>query len=83
LSFSAFHSEPRAVEVRCTQESLDVCLSDGREIVVPLEQFPRLQSARVEDLHDHRLVGGGIGIYWPAINEDIAVAGLVLPKHSD
>ena len=79
MSFSAFPLEPRAVEVRCTQDSLDVCLANGREIVVPLDQFPRLRNARTEDLRDFRLTKDGVGIHWPAIDEDISVAALMKP----
>ena len=69
--------EPRAVEARCTADALVVRLADGREISAPLEWFPRLRDASPEARADWRLIGGGIGIHWPQVDEDISVAGLL------
>jgi hypothetical protein len=56
---------------------IHVCLSDGREISAPLEWFPRLQYATEEQRQQWELMGGGVGIHWEAIDEDISVAGLL------
>lgn len=69
--------EPRAVEARCTADALIVRLADGREISAPLEWFPRLRDASVEARAEWRLIGGGVGIHWPQVDEDISVAGLL------
>ena len=66
-----------AVDVRCTDDSLIVRLSDGREVSVPLEWFPRLRDASSEQRTDWRLIARGIGIHWEAIDEDIAVTTLL------
>lgn len=57
--------------------SLVVLLEDGREISVPLEWFPRLAHASEAELSDFRLIGGGIGIHWESLDEDLSVAGLL------
>lgn len=72
--------EPLAVEVSCTNDSLNVVLADGREISVPLVWFPRLQNATKEERREWRLIGGGIGIHWEAIDEDISVESLLRLK---
>lgn len=69
--------EPRAIEARCTPDALVVRLADGREISAPLEWFPRLRDGSAEARADWRLIGGGIGIHWPQLDEDISVAGLL------
>ena len=69
--------EPRAVEARCTADALIVRLADGREISAPLEWFPRLRDASPEARAEWRLIGGGIGIHWPQVDEDVSVAGLL------
>lgn len=66
-----------AVEVRFDEEMLRVQLSDGREISVPLEWFPRLRGATNEQRTNWRLIGKGIGIHWEDIDEDLSVAGLL------
>ena len=77
MSTSAFNPEPRAVEVHCTEDVLAVRLADGRELSVPLEWFPRLRDASASARAECRLVGGGIGIHWPQLDEDLSVVGLL------
>lgn len=50
--------EPLAVDARCTADALIVRLADGREASVPLEWFPRLRDATVEQRKRWRLIGG-------------------------
>jgi len=71
------HFEPRAVDVSLTDTELRVRLADGRELSVPLEWFPRLRDASPESRRNWRLLGGGIGVHWPEVDEDISVAGLL------
>lgn len=77
MSSSAIKIEPRAVELTCTADALHVRLADGRELTVPLEWFPRLRAASAAQLQQYRLIGGGIGIHWPEVDEDISVEGLL------
>lgn len=69
--------EPLAVDARCTDDALHVRLADGREVAVPLEWFPRLRDATPEQRRQWRLIGGGIGIRWEEIDEDISVESLL------
>ncbi|MFN2455228.1 MAG: DUF2442 domain-containing protein [Pyrinomonadaceae bacterium] len=80
MSTLAVDVEPLAVEVSCTDDSLRVVLADGREISVPLVWFPRLQKATPEERKGWRLIGGGIGIHWEAVDEDISVESLLRLK---
>jgi hypothetical protein len=72
--------EPLAVDVRTTVDTLHVVLADGREISVPLAWFPRLLNAKEEQRRQWRLIGGGIGIHWPLMDEDISVESLLAIK---
>ena len=72
--------EPLAVDVSCTSDSLRVVLADGREISAPLVWFPRLLQATAEQRKEWRLIGGGIGIHWEAVDEDISVESLLRLK---
>lgn len=69
--------EPLAVDASCTDAALRVVLADGREISVPLAWFPRLQKATAEQRKRWRLIGGGIGLHWEDVDEDISVASLL------
>ncbi|MBF0136517.1 MAG: DUF2442 domain-containing protein [Magnetococcales bacterium] len=63
-----------------TAEMLKVVLADGREVAAPLAWFPRLLEATQEQREDWRFIGGGIGIHWEAVDEDISVDSLMMQK---
>ena len=80
MSILAVEVEPLAVNVSCTEDGLNVLLADGREITVPLVWFPRLQHANAQERGNWRMIGGGIGIHWEDIDEDISVESLLRIK---
>lgn len=67
----------RARTIEFVEGGLVVHLEDGRSLTVPLEWFPRLRDATVEQRSDWRLIGSGTGVHWPDVDEDISVAGLL------
>ncbi len=69
---------PRAVDLWFTDARLFVRLEDGREVGVPLDWFPRLRQASLEQRAKWRLIGNGIGIHWEDIDEDILVSRMIL-----
>lgn len=69
--------EALATDVSFTENLLRVTLADGREIAVPLEWFSRLRDADNDERKNWRLIGGGIGIHWDKIDEDISVSTLL------
>lgn len=68
---------PLAVDVRFDAEMMYIQLSDGREMGVPLEWYPRLRDATEQERGNWRLIGKGVGIHWEAIDEDLSVEGLL------
>ena len=78
----AVELEPRAQSARCTDDELIVQLTDGRTLSVPLVWFPRLASATTQDRNEVRVIGDGDGLHWPALDEDISVAGLLAGRAS-
>ena len=77
LKTRAVTYESLVCDVTCTDDTLTVMLVDGREISVPITWFPRLQDATIEQRTQWRLIGGGIGIHWEDIDEDISVESLL------
>lgn len=73
---------PAAEDVKVTEDTLSVNLSDGRTIAVPLEWFPRLLHATAKERNNWRLIGKGQGIHWEDIDEDISVEGLIAGRPS-
>jgi hypothetical protein len=74
-------AETLAVDVECSGDALCVTLSDGRVVSVPLVWFPRLAGASTREQSEWELIGGGIGIHWEAMDEDISVASLLRPEN--
>ena len=54
-----------------------VDLADGRRLGVPLAYFPRLLNASPEARGRYEFSGGGTGIHWDELDEDISVEGLL------
>jgi hypothetical protein len=75
-----YQSEALAVEVSCSDDALTVVLDDGGSVCVPIVWFPRLLNATSKERGDWELIGGGLGIHWEAIDEDISVASLLRPE---
>jgi hypothetical protein len=69
--------DPLAVAVSFTPDALRVVLADGRTISVPLAWYPRLFHATEEQRNNWRVIGGGIGIHWPDVDEDLSTEGLL------
>ena len=76
---SIFEGRPgeRVKDVRFTEDVLIVDLLDGRTISVPLVWYPRLLSATPEQRANWRVAGGGFGIHWPDVDEDLSTEGLL------
>lgn len=67
---------PLTVAVDCTNETLRIVLADGREIAVPTAWFPRLLNATDAQRQNWRVCGGGYGITWEDVDEDISIERL-------
>ncbi|MGL4555402.1 MAG: DUF2442 domain-containing protein [Gemmataceae bacterium] len=66
-----------AVRAEVSDDALTVDLADGRSVTVPVSWYPRLSHATSEERAVWHLVGGGSGIHWPALDEDVSVASLL------
>jgi len=69
--------DARARSVEFIPDAFVVHLQDGRSLTVPIEWFPRLRDATPEQRNRWELLGPGLGIHWPDLDEDISVAGLL------
>jgi len=66
-----------AKTVKFRDEMMEVHLTDGRIISVPVIWFPLLHEATAEQRERYEIGGGGVSLHWPEIDEDISVAGLL------
>lgn len=71
---------PLAVNVVVSADMLRVMLADRREVAAPLVWFPRLLETTEEQRKNWRFIGGGVGIHWASVDEDITIESLLMQK---
>ena len=69
--------DQRVTNVTITKERITLALRDGRTVSAPLAWYPRLERATPKQRKNWRIAGGGFGIHWPEIDEDLNVEGLL------
>jgi hypothetical protein len=72
----------KVLAVTVSDDTLTVELSDGRTISAPLAWYPRLFHGSPAERARFRFIGGGVGIHWPDLDEDISVQNLILGRPS-
>ena len=75
---SSSASDARADKIWFDEYNLWVLFTDGRQLSVPLAYFPRLQKASIQQLENYEMSGGGYGIHWDDLDEDIHVQSLLV-----
>ena len=70
--------EARASKIWFDNDNMWLTLSDGRQLSVPLAYFPRLHKATEQQRENYELSGGGTGLHWDEIDEDISVPNLLI-----
>jgi hypothetical protein len=77
MGILALKADERVASVSFPADSLSVALKDGRTISVPLAWYPRLLRASKEQFSNWKIAGGGYGIHWPDLDEDLSTEGLL------
>jgi len=73
----ALNADERVTMVDFSDDFLIVGLMDGRKISVPLKCYPRLAGASSDALLKWEICGGGYGLHWPELDEDLSTEGLL------
>ena len=71
-------AEPLAKAVRFDENTMWIDLEDGRQLGIPLAYFPRLLRATPAQRRKFVISGGGSGLHWEKIDEDISVPALLM-----
>lgn len=74
--------EPVITNIAINERNLTVDLDDGRSISVPLEWYPRLVHASLQERNHWQLLGAGYAIEWPDLDEHIGIEGLLAGRRS-
>ena len=77
MGILAKQADERVKTLHIDEDMLTVDLFDGRIISVPLSWYPKLFNATKEQLANWEIAGGGYGVHWPDIDEDLSTEGLL------
>jgi hypothetical protein len=77
MSFSTATNTALIQRVEVSGNEIAVFLSDGRSVHVPLAWYPRLANGLPADRQVHQLIGRGLGIHWPELDEDISLENIL------
>jgi hypothetical protein len=77
MGIFALAADERVADLEFTEDMLTVQLMDGRRISVPLVWYPRLLSASEDERKNWSIIGGGYGIHWEDMDEDLSTEGML------
>ncbi|MEA5420440.1 DUF2442 domain-containing protein [Spirulina sp. CCNP1310] len=77
MGILAIRADERVKDVSFTADLISVDLMDGRTINVPLIWYPRLFNATPEQREAWQICGGGYGLHWEALDEDLSTEGML------
>lgn len=77
MAILATAADERIADVRIDDDYLTVELMDGRIVSAPLAWYPRLLDATPEARARWERAGGGYGLHWPDLDEDLSTEGLL------
>ncbi len=75
---SSILNKSRAKDITFDADNMWIELTDGRKLSVPLVYFPRLLKATDAQRNKYIISGGGLGLHWDDLDEDISVENLLL-----
>lgn len=70
--------KPYAKQLSFDNDMMWIELKDGRKLGIPLIYFPRLLKATTDQLQNYQISGGGIGLHWDELDEDLIVENLLI-----
>jgi len=66
-----------SLEVSPERDKIFIHLNTNLTFVTPTKNYSGLRNASIKRLKNYRLVGNGIGINWPDLDEDLSLKGFL------
>src|SRR5438445_3753661 len=70
---------PSILKLSFSKDLMEVNLSDGRILSIPLAWYPKLATAKLKQLKRFEISPSGYGIHWPDLDEDLSAYGFLFP----
>ena len=77
MGILAVAADERVKDVNFGPDTVSVELMDGRTITAPLAWYQKLLNATAKQRANWTVSGGGYGIHWPQLDEDLSTEGLL------
>lgn len=61
-------------------DKIYIYLKSSDILTIPYSYTKKIQNAKKEQLLNYRIIGGGIGIHFEEIDEDISLSGIIAYK---
>jgi len=58
-------------------DKLLIHMNNNLTFITPIKNYKGLKNATAKRLKNYRLIGDGIGIHWPDLNEDLSLKGFL------
>lgn len=75
-------ADPEVTSIEINRNRLIVNLQDSRQLVIPIDWYPRLRHATESERQNWELLGDGYAIHWPDLDEHIGIEGLLAGRRS-
>ena len=66
-----------SLEISPENDKLLIHLNTNLTFVAPIKNYMGLKNANIKRLKNYRLIGNGVGIYWPDLGEDLSLKGFL------
>ncbi|MFA4846362.1 MAG: DUF2442 domain-containing protein [Patescibacteria group bacterium] len=83
MNILAVNADIRIANVHVDDERLSLDLVDGRCVSAPLSWYPRLFNATAQQRTNWQIAGGGYGVHWPDLDEDLSAEGILFGISAD
>ena len=77
MGILAVAADERVKDVNFGPDTVSVELMDGRTTTASLAWYPKLLNATAKERANWTVSGGGYGIHWPELDEDLSTEGLL------
>ena len=67
----------KEIDVHVDMDILLIILNTGSVLQEKISKYPRLRDASESALKEYQLIGKGVGIHWPALDEDLSLKGFL------
>lgn len=66
-----------SLEISPENDKLFIHLNTHLTFVTPTKNYVGLKNASLKRLRNYRLIGNGVGIHWPDLDEDLSLKGFL------